>query len=153
MITSTPELQQYAPTVAVISNTQGTDPTFPHLLQLCGELGLDLAMMQQVQALLDWASPSVHKSLMQKILRTRCTHVEWVGTEYLAKEVLATSFCMLLVHPGAFVPNIQRFVSGTESALKRLAVEICEDAHLEYRALITSLLAGAWLAQNPQKGE
>jgi hypothetical protein len=153
VIKSSEALRRYTPNVAVIASTRGTDLNYARLERICGELGLNTELMKQIYGLLEWASPSVHKSLVQKILRTRCTHVEWVGTEYPAREVFVTSFCMLLVHPGAFVPNIQRFVSGMESALKRLAVAICEDAYLENNAIITSLLAGAWIAQNVEKGE
>lgn len=103
---------------------------------------------KEIIILLNWCPPSVHKSLIQKILRTRCTHVSYCDKLYQAEDMLLASFCMLLCHPGAFVPNIQRFVSGIESALKRLAVSIFEDAYTPNGDMLTSLLASSWLAQN-----
>lgn len=153
IVTGQKDLHKYSPEIAIICNTKGKNTlTYEHLEEICGGLGLNVDIMKEIFGLIQWFSPSPHKSLIQKIFRTRCTHVEYVGKEYPAKEVLATSFCMLIVHPGAFVPNIQRFVSGIESALKRLAVAICEDAWLENGNIITSLLAGAWIAQNVDKG-
>lgn len=92
---------------------------------------------------LSWATPSIHKSLIQKIIRTGAATVEkWPGDL-----VLIVSFIMLLNHPGAFVPDIQRFVTGQESALKRLAVSICEDSYTPYPGELMSLYAAALLTQ------
>ncbi|MCJ7636211.1 MAG: hypothetical protein MUO21_01840, partial [Nitrososphaeraceae archaeon] len=134
--------------LAILSNKEATVLTYNYLEGLCRELGLDIDTMRLIYDLISWFTPSLLKSLIQKILRTRCTHVEFVKIEYNAREVYATAFSMLMVHPGAFVPNIQRFVSGAESALKRLAVAIYEDAYLKDATILTSLLAGAWVAQN-----
>lgn len=153
IIESPDELKQYTNQLAIISNTSGTaELTYDHLEQLCGEMGYDVRTMRQIYNLIEWFSPSPHKSLIQKILRTRCTHVEYVGVEYPANLVLITSFIMLMAHAGAFVPNLQKFVSGMESALKRLAVAICEDAWIGDGSKLTSLLAGAWVAQTTEKG-
>lgn len=92
---------------------------------------------------LSWATPSVHKSLIQKIIRTGAATVE----EWSGDLVLIVSFVMLLNHPGAFVPDIQRFVTGQESALKRLAVSICEDSYTPYPGELMSLYAAALLTQ------
>jgi hypothetical protein len=97
---------------------------------------------------LDWASPSIHKSLIQKLIRTGCREVITSnGKLFQSEDVFTTSFIMLLIHPGAFVPDIQRFVTGQESALKRLAVTICEDSYVENYAEIMTLYAAALLTQ------
>jgi hypothetical protein len=97
----------------------------------------------EIVKFLSWASPSIHKSLIQKIIRTGANRVDnWSGDM-----VLMVSFIMLLNHPGAFVPDIQRFVTGQESALKRLAISICEDSYTDYPGVLMSLLAGALLTQ------
>jgi hypothetical protein len=98
-------------------------------------------------SLLNWASPSIHKSLIQKIIRTGTSEITHDGTSYSGSSVLRTSFLMLLKHPGAFVPDIQRFVTGQESALKRLAVSICEDSYTEQYNEIMCLLTAALLTQ------
>ncbi|MFO8184361.1 MAG: hypothetical protein R6U39_09340, partial [Candidatus Aegiribacteria sp.] len=43
-----------------------------------------------IKDLLKWASPSVHKSLIQKILRTGCAEVTYADTIYNADQVLIT---------------------------------------------------------------
>jgi hypothetical protein len=154
IIDSTPELKKYTPRMAIIASTMGTEPLEYNRLEiLCGTLGLDTKVMRQIHDLISWFTPSPHKSLIQKIIRTRCTHVEHNGIEYPAKEVLATTWCMLISHPGAFVPNVKRFVSGQESGYKRLAISIQEDGYLSEGNILTSLLAGAYIAQNGEKGD
>ena len=57
---------------------------------------------------------------------------------------------MLVKHAGAFVPNIQRYVTGLESFTKRLGVIIVEDSAVPVNQApqtILSLLAGSLLAQ------
>lgn len=96
---------------------------------------------------LKWFPPSLHKSLIQKLIRTRCSEVEHSQQKYLAVIPLLVSFSMLMTHPGVFVPNIQRFVSGTESATKRLAVSICEDSYTNDFDGLTSLYVAALMKQ------
>jgi hypothetical protein len=100
-----------------------------------------------IKEMIGWFPPSLHKSLIQKLIRTRCAKVEFANKLYDSASVLVTSFCLLLKHPGAFVPDIQRYVTGLESATKRLAVSICEDSYCEDGNEILSLLAAALLAQ------
>lgn len=132
------------------------------LYEVCEEVGCDVGIVKRIEILCGWMTPSLHKSLIQKLIRTRCEVVssemfdfenrdptKGKNYEYFpATEVLCTSFCMLLCSAGSFVPNIQRFVTGMESAFKRLAVSICEDSYYEDYKMIVSLLCGAWLAQN-----
>lgn len=54
---------------------------------------------------------------------------------------------MLMLHPGAFVPNIQRFVGGMESATKRLAVSICEDSYIEDTKCLFSMYVATAISQ------
>jgi len=91
-----------------------------------------------------------YKSFLQKLIRFTPEQVD-MGGNVLVKsdELLEWIILTLMKHPGAFVPNIQRFVSGLESSAKRLAVSIYEDSSLpseRYHQLF-SLLSGALLAQ------
>lgn len=96
---------------------------------------------------IEFFPPSLHKSLLQKLVRTRCKFVSVSGRNYSSDTVLLTTLSMLMMHPGAFVPNIQRFVSGLESVTKRSAVTICEDSYIDDPRLILGLYAGAAVAQ------
>lgn len=93
---------------------------------------------------------AAHKSLIQKIIRFRPDKVD-IGRGKLhdAQSVLLVSMCELATHPGAFVPDIQRYVTGMESFAKRVAVTIYEDSSLvenDYNMFL-SLLSGALLVQ------
>lgn len=90
-----------------------------------------------------WFSPAVHKSLIQKIIRTGAEKVD----EYNSDLVLLISISLLALHQGAFVPDIQRYVSGLESAAKRLAVSILEDSYSENSKDMLILLAAAGARQ------
>lgn len=73
-----------------------------------------------------------YKSLLQKIIRFRPEYVDL--HEYgihPSKDVLMVCIAELLLHPGSFVPDIQRYVSGTESALKRVVISLFEDAFID----------------------
>jgi len=64
------------------------------------------------------------KSLVQKIVRFRPERVG--GT--LAEVALEHAVRTLVAHPGSFVPDISRFVTGREAAFKRLVVISYEDS-------------------------
>ena len=68
------------------------------------------------------------KSLMQKIIRYRPDKVDVFGKHIPGSVAVVLTFCYLLVHPGSFVPDIQRFVSGAESAMKRLVISVYEES-------------------------
>lgn len=87
--------------------------------------------------------PSFLKSLLQKIIRFRPATVENIS----AKTCLLAVFVALYTHAGAFVPDLQRFVSGKESATKRLAVSIVEDSFITSFKPLQSLLAAALLVR------
>ena len=97
-----------------------------------------------------------YKSLLQKTIRFRAKNVlfcplreEEKSFSYPASFTLKMCFGELLLNSGSFVPDIQRFVTGTESALKRLVVTLFEDAYITHKqeAQILSITAGAFLAQ------
>lgn len=98
-------------------------------------------------SIMNWFTPSVHKSLLQKIIRTGASIVSHGEREWMADEVMRYSFETLLMHPGVFVPDIQRFTRGIEAAVKRLAVIILEDSWTSHPQVIMSLLAATVLAQ------
>lgn len=90
-----------------------------------------------------------YKSMLQKIIRFRPSHVELrPGIIVTAPEALRATILLLSAHPGSFVPDIQRFVTGLESASKRIAVSILEDSYVTEPGLkLFSLLTGSFLAQ------
>lgn len=103
----------------------------------------------QIARILESFTPSLLKSLLQKLVRTRCDVVLVPGetTEYSARPFLLIAFILLMVHAGSFNVNKQRFVTGLESALKRLAVIICEDSSIEEMNRVTLLLVCAMIRQ------
>jgi len=88
-------------------------------------------------------TPAAHKSLMQKIIRFRPKKVEGFPSDLVAQ----ASFATLASMTGSFIPDIQRFVTGKESALKRLAITILEDSFTSNPQLLFSVLIMAFLAQ------
>lgn len=88
------------------------------------------------------------KSLIQKLVRFRPINVTFRNNiVYSSRDVLVRSLTKMLLHPGSFVPDIQRYVGGIESCLKRLAVSIVEDSYVNDYGNIVKLLAGALVAQ------
>ena len=89
-----------------------------------------------------------YKSLLQKIIRFRPEQVDLGGYVVSAPEALLVCMADLASHPGAFIPDIQRYVTGMESFCKRLAVTIFEDSSLpDQNNTLFSLLSGALLTQ------
>lgn len=96
-----------------------------------------------------------HKSLAQKLVRFRAKNVQLMdglGSSSANKTVstevvLLMSLGALVINPGSFVPDIQRYVTGLESLAKRLAVIILEDSSTDDPRKLLSLLSGALLAQ------
>lgn len=123
-----------------------------HYIGVCDEEAspsFEAMMNPEVREKIDWFSPSIHKSLMQKCIRARPVQVNHFGETFATEDVLITSFLMLLSHPGCFVPNLNTFVCGAESALKRLAVSLIEDASTSLEASL-SLFAAALAARQGQ---
>jgi hypothetical protein len=48
-----------------------------------------------------------------------------------SRYVLCVFLAVLVTHPGAFVPDIQRYVSGVEAAAKRMVIIMAEDARID----------------------
>ena len=94
-------------------------------------------------------TPAAYKSLLQKIIRFRASKITIEEYTYDSSFVLSTILVILLLHPGSFVPDIQRFVSGKESAFKRLVITLFEDSYVPYSYSndIVSLTCYAYLCQ------
>lgn len=93
--------------------------------------------------LLSKLTPSMHKSLIQKVIRSHANYVSGIDSRL----VLLSSLTLLLLHRGSFVPELQKFNTGIESATKRLAVSICEDSYIENYKVIVSLFSAATISQ------
>lgn len=89
------------------------------------------------------------KSLFQKVIRFRAKEVSLGEVLYPSEFVLLVTCGLLVLNPGSFVPDIQRYVSGPESFCKRLVVSIFEDGFAEPSDYpqITSLLSCGLLIQ------
>lgn len=73
---------------------------------------------------------AVYKSMIQKLIRTAATELVFIdGTTSIPAHV-AIRLCIakMVIHPGTFVPDLQKFVRGSESIFKRLAVIAVEDS-------------------------
>ena len=94
-------------------------------------------------------TPAGFKSLIQKIIRFRPLDVEINNVLFSSGFVLIVSIGLLIINPGSFVPNIQKFVSGLESATKRLVVTIIEDSYADNSTLywMLSLCIASYLAR------
>jgi hypothetical protein len=84
----------------------------------------------------EWFTPSLYKALLQKGIRVGASEVVHGRHRFPTTDVTVTSFFKLMEHPGSFVPDLQLFVSGGESAFKRLGIILVEDT------LITPLRRG-----------
>ena len=97
-----------------------------------------------------------YKSLIQKIIRFRPKLVDLGGGDLVpAPDALYVAMRSLAEHPGAFIPDIQRFVSGMESLSKRLGVIIAEDSMVPLKMapnIMLSLLSGSLLCQRVRGG-
>lgn len=103
--------------------------------------------IKRIRKIVDWFIPSLHKSLLQKIIRTKCTTVTHNDKKYSSEAFLLCCLMTLMLHPGSFVPNINRWSSGMESMFKRLAVSIQEDSYHPDGDKMAMLYACAMLAQ------
>lgn len=88
-----------------------------------------------------------YKSLLQKIIRYAPEQVDIRGSLLDAHLVLSVVFTGLLLNPGSFVPDIQRYVTGRESAVKRLLVSILEDSYTDDHPSLLKLAVLSFLAQ------
>ena len=91
-----------------------------------------------------------YKSLIQKIIRFRPKMVDLGNGKFPAPNVLYVAMRSLAQHPGAFIPDIQRFVTGLESLSKRLGIIIVEDSMVplnEIGKILLSLFSSSILCQ------
>jgi hypothetical protein len=102
---------------------------------------------ERIKELMWWASPSIFKSLIQKLVRTRAVKVIYLDETFAGVDVLVTAFIMLLQHPGVFDTDFQEFTTGLESACKRLGVTIAEDSHVQDSHDLMSLFAAGYYAK------
>ncbi len=131
------------------NKTRDTTLSINHMKKIVESSGkVDMSNWDEIHGTLSWFTPAVHKSLIQKIIRTGCDTITHESKSYDASLVLLLSFSMLITSPGSFVPDIQRFVSGFESATKRLAVSIFEDSYSDHPDVLVSMLASSLLVQN-----
>ena len=131
----------------IITDIRNTPLTEETLLKLASKY-VDIKDIKLFKTIVCWFPPSMHKSLIQKLIRTRCESVEYGNKLYDPQVVMLTSLILLILNPGVFVPNIRRFVTGIESATKRLAVSICEDSYTEKADVLMGLYTSAMIAQD-----
>ena len=113
---------------------------------LSSNLGWSIPDDSLYELVREWP-PSYLKSLMQKIVRLRPRYVQVTeDTSIYAADLLRTCTLALFAHPGSFVPDIQKFVTGQESALKRACIVLIEDGYASVETL-KRLSYGALLAQ------
>ena len=112
---------------------------------------IDHVSLQKVKEGTKYFTPAGYKSLLQKLIRYQPVSLQLVGKDgYItvdATDACLSAFTLLYNHPGSFVPDLQRFVRGKESALKRLAISIVEDSYIEDPKIIADLLSNALVAQ------
>ncbi|KAJ3124623.1 hypothetical protein HK098_000960 [Nowakowskiella sp. JEL0407] len=134
--------------VSCLYNEYGADL---HLLKLTSHFGVDKEIVDNwVYATRNFTA-AAYKSLLQKIIRFRPEKISITTSAkttslIFAKDALVVTFIQLLTNPGSFVPDIQRYVTGLESALKRLAIIAFEDSIPDPR-LVSELLAGTFISQ------
>ena len=133
-------------TVTVLEIVDARTPFFlvnwANLRKHNATLNISSADFSAIKGQLDWFTPSLHKSLIQKLVRTRCVNVRMgLGHLYPAPAVLFVSFVMLVTSAGSFVPNLRRFVRGAEAAFKRAGVAMAEDSYASLPLLVVTLAA------------
>lgn len=93
-------------------------------------------------------TPATYKSLLQKLIRFRPTQVLLLDGHIVDTPViLLQTMASLAINPGSFVPDIQRYVSGLESLVKRLGVIIFEDSSTDNNDHLQSIMSSALLIQ------
>ena len=99
--------------------------------------------LQIVRKHMKGLSPAAYKSFIQKIIRYRPLKIRFPdrfvevayfyqrepGDQIESDKFLNALIMELILMPGSFVPDIKRFVSGQESAFKRIGVIVAEDAY------------------------
>ena len=109
---------------------------------------VDQELINSVRASTNGFTAAGFKSLLQKIIR----YAPYTVDGHSSDDVIRITFTMLLTHPGSFVPDIQRFVTGQESALKRLLVSILEDSYCSECGVLLKLAVMSLVAQRLPTG-
>lgn len=131
--------------VRIGSNTRFNEETLTQVSRDYHSSGVDLDGLDRELSFLTLGGL---KSLTQKLIRFRPVRVTFRrDVVYPVEDVLVRSLVKMLLHAGSFVPDIQRYVGGVESCLKRLAVTIVEDSHVSDFTSLVQLLGGALVAQ------
>jgi hypothetical protein len=134
--------------IAIIFNKE-TNFTlnYINLLDIIGDFKNEFTLIKKATRNFTAAS---YKSLLQKTIRFRPISVEIsegniINGDFFLKCVII----LLFMNPGSFVPDIQRYVSGVESAFKRVVVTLFEDSFIfpEDEKKVLSVITGAFLAQ------
>ena len=89
---------------------------------------LQQRMNPRILEIIQWFTPASMKSLLQKCIRVRAVQIEFEGEFFDTFDVTFTVFLKLMQILGGFVPDLQLYVSGGESAFKRLGIILMEDA-------------------------
>lgn len=100
--------------------------TYHHIDYLCSNSSTNL-------------TAGFHKSMLHKITRMQSKTMDLPGTLQNPNQRIIVDvewvFCIIMVfllkHAGAFVPDIQRFVTGMESVCKRTVVAAVEESYFE----------------------
>lgn len=90
---------------------------------------------------------AAYKSLLQKLIRFRSKRVIYNGSDIPTSHATVYTFVSLMLHPGGFVPDIQRYVSGMEAAFKRLIIILFEDAYVHNEKNALEIITTAFFAQ------
>lgn len=117
------------------------------LEEAINRLNMDINMVNKIKTETEYFTASGYKSFLQKLIRFHSKYVVIGNDKYECSEIVKYVFLILMYHPGSFVPDLQKFVRGTESATKRLAISITEDSYTEYFEEITSLLHYTLISQ------
>lgn len=125
-----------------------SDPDF--IPEIVGEMNLEREY-ETLRSCTKYFTPAGYKSLLQKLIRVRPETLKIVDEEgeHLidASDALVLTFIILYESNGSFVPDLGKFVSGKESALKRLAVSIMEDSYTPDMGIIAELFNDALIVQ------
>lgn len=102
---------------------------------------------------LSWMTPGQLKSLLQKLIRQGGDAITVPGeaVPVHTDRLLVATWLQLLCHPGGLVPDLQRFVTGAESALKRAVVSICEDGYVTQTQWLALMMVWASIIQAGHK--
>ena len=136
--------------IAIVTNNKGIILNQETIFGIIAKkFDIEISKLEEIKKGLVAFTNAGHKSLIQKIIRFRSTYIEIGEKLYPSNIVLVVSFALLMINPGSFVPDIRRYVTGLESALKRLAICAFEDSYVDDENIehICQLLMCSFLIQ------